>query len=99
MRYLSATSMGTRTRKSTALISLVLVPMNLLGLGFAGCDSRDDDANSQYSASDPVYNLDPVPNPTGGPVPGPVAYPATQPLASSGFVSGSHTGYHSHYYG
>lgn len=35
------------TRKSTALVSLVLVPMNLLGLGFtAGCDSRDDNAPS-----------------------------------------------------
>ena len=45
------------TRKSTALVSLVLVPMNLLGLGFtAGCDSRDDNAQTSagsFSESQP----------------------------------------------
>jgi hypothetical protein len=46
--------MGNTTRKSTALISLVLVPLNLLGLGFAGCDSRDDtpDFSQATNASD-----------------------------------------------
>lgn len=43
--------METRTRKSTALISLVLVPLNLLGLGFAGCDSRDDDPASNFASA------------------------------------------------
>jgi hypothetical protein len=38
-------------RKSTALISLVLVPLNLLGLGFAGCDSRDDDQTSNFATA------------------------------------------------
>lgn len=37
-------------RKSSALISLVLVPMNLLGLGFStGCDSRDDSGAGSFS--------------------------------------------------
>src|SRR6266581_3335336 len=36
--------MEKNTRKSSAIISLVLVPLNLMGLGFTGgCDSRDDD--------------------------------------------------------
>lgn len=43
--------METRTRKSTALISLVLVPLNLLGLGFAGCDTRDDDPASNFASA------------------------------------------------
>jgi uncharacterized membrane protein YgcG len=44
--------MGNRTRKSTALVSLVLVPLNLMALGFTGCDSRDDNADFSTSASD-----------------------------------------------
>src|SRR5207302_369459 len=51
---LPPTSMGNRTRKSTALVSLVLVPLNLLGLGFAGCDSRDD--NADFATSAPASN-------------------------------------------
>jgi hypothetical protein len=44
--------MKKNTRKSTALISLVLVPMNLLGLGFTGgCDSREDSAPGSFSQS------------------------------------------------
>jgi hypothetical protein len=83
-------------RKSSALITLVLVPLNLLGLGFTGCDSRDDDAvvdngadvsdeGVDFDATDPddVFNLDPVPSYTGGPT----IYPATQPLANSSFAA------------
>jgi hypothetical protein len=44
--------MKKNTRKSTALISLVLVPMNLLGLGFTGgCDSRDDSGSGSFTQS------------------------------------------------
>jgi len=47
--------METRTRKSSALISLVLVPLNLMGLGYvAGCDSRSDDeraADAEFAAA------------------------------------------------
>jgi len=43
--------MGKRTRKSTALVSLVLVPLNLMALGFTGCDSRDDNADFSASAT------------------------------------------------
>lgn len=93
------------TRKSTALVSLVLVPMNLLGLGFtAGCDKSDDGAGSftqdtdqaevvDFDAQDPndPYNLNPVSNFAGGP---PATQPTTQPLASSGFAR-----YPAHHYG
>ena len=81
-------------RKSTAFITLVLVPINLLGLGFTGCDSRDDDVitgadvaqtDTDFDTVDPddVFNLDPVPPPANGPL----AYPATQPIANSAFAS------------
>jgi hypothetical protein len=96
------------TRKSTALISLVLVPMNLLGLGFtAGCDKGDNggsvtDASDQaevvdFDARDPddPYTLDPVANFAGGP---PATQPTTQPLASSGFAGQSHHHYGSYTY-
>jgi hypothetical protein len=44
--------MESRARKSTALISLVLVPLNLLGLGFvAGCDSRDNEETPNFASS------------------------------------------------
>ncbi len=80
-------------RKSTAFISLVLVPMNLLGLGFTGCDSRDDEVitgadvaqtDTDFDTVDPddVFNLDPVPPPANGPL----TYPATQPIAQSAFA-------------
>lgn len=89
-------------RKSSALITLVLVPLNLMGLGFVGCDSRDDDVitgadvaqtNSDFETADPddVFNLDPVPPPANGPL----AYPATQPIAHSSFAR--QTPYHSTY--
>jgi len=94
-----------KARKSTALISLVLVPMNLLGLGFtAGCDKSDDrgsfttDNGDQaevvdFDAQDPSdpYTLEPVYNFAGNP---PATRPATQPLASSGFAH-----YPAHHYG
>jgi uncharacterized membrane protein YgcG len=44
--------MGKRTRKSTALVSLVLVPLNLMALGFTGCDSRDDKPDFSATTSD-----------------------------------------------
>jgi hypothetical protein len=90
--------MNRNTRKSTALVSLVLVPLNLLGLGFAGCDSQDDNSSPSITATesgnedegqvdfaeaDDGFNLDPVPN-TGGV--GPVV-DTTQPLAQSTFAS------------
>jgi len=94
-------AMKKNTRKSSAFISLVLVPLNLMGLGFTGCDSRDDDvvgadveqANVDFDSTDPndVFNLEPVADSQGGPV----AYPATQPLAASGFAS--QPAYHSTY--
>jgi hypothetical protein len=99
-----------KARKSTALISLVLVPMNLLGLGFtAGCDKSDDrgsfttDNGEQaevvdFDAQDPSdpYNLNPVSNFAGGP---PATQPTTQPLASSGFARypAHHSGSYTHY--
>ena len=50
------------TRKSTALVSLVLVPLNLMGLGFAGgCDSRDDSTSGSFT--------EPTPTPSGGTAP------------------------------
>jgi hypothetical protein len=85
-----------KVRKSTAVISLVLVPMNLLGLGFtAGCDKSDDRGSFtegadqaevvDFDAQDPSdpYNLNPVSNFAGGP---PATQPTTQPLAASGFA-------------
>jgi hypothetical protein len=94
-----------KVRKSTAVISLVLVPMNLLGLGFtAGCDKSDDRGSFSgdsgqaeevvdFDAQDPSdpYNLNPVSNFAGGP---PATQPTTQPLASSGFAR-----YPAHHYG
>jgi len=94
--------METAARKSTALISLVLVPLNLLGLGFTGCDSRDDDPATNFASAtdggdaegfdfeDPndPFNLDPVAAPVAGAGgAGPVAYPTTQPLAQSSFAA------------
>lgn len=93
--------MKKNTRKSSALISLVLVPMNLLGLGFTGgCDSSDDSGSTaqqqtqteegeviDFDAADPedVYNLDPVVDFGAG---GPPAtQPSVQPLGSSGFAT------------
>lgn len=107
--------MKKNTRKSTALISLVLVPMNLLGLGFTGgCDSRDDAGSTfsqaasetdqgeviDFDARDP----DDVYNldPVNNYAGGPpAAYPATQPLASSGFATqpAHHSGTYTHYHG
>jgi hypothetical protein len=88
--------MNKNTRKSTALLSLVLVPLNLLGLGFTGCDSQDDDnpptvsatdddGNTDFEVVDDGFNLDPVPSSdVGGAAP---AVPTTQPLAQSSFAS------------
>src|SRR3569832_2403076 len=85
--------MKKNVRKSSAYVTLVLVPLNLLGLGFTGCDSQDDDngadvsspENVDFEASDPndVFNLDPVTNQVGGPT----TQPSGQPLASSSFAS------------
>ena len=95
--------MKKNTRKSTALISLVLVPMNLLGLGFSGgCDSRDDGGGGSFSQTTPesteegeVIDFDARdPNdvynldPVNNFAGGPPAtQPTTQPLASSGFAT------------
>src|SRR5258706_2604880 len=102
MRYPSPTSMGTRTRKSTALVSLVLVPLNLLGLGFAGCDSRDDDTpnfadatTGSDASTDDAGNVDfedpddPFNlDPVAAADSGPLAAtPTTQPLANSSFAA------------
>jgi hypothetical protein len=103
--------MNKNTRKSTALVSLVLVPLNLLGLGFtAGCDSRDDGGGASgddgeraevvdfdYRDPNDVFTLDPVPSFAGGP---PATRPTTQPLASSGFaaVPPYHSGHMTHYH-
>src|SRR5687767_475357 len=106
--------MNKNTRKSTALVSLVLVPLNLLGLGFTGCDSNDDGNSSPtFSATDPdptevaadfadpdePFTLDPVTNYNGT---GPLApAPTTQPLAQSAFAAQpAHPGtyYPSHYH-
>lgn len=107
--------MNKNTRKSTAIVSLVLVPLNLLGLGFTGCDSRDDDGTPTFSSADDgtesladfadpdePYTLDPVTNYTGT---GPLApAPTTQPLAQSAFASqpanpGTYYGSHYHHGG
>src|SRR5687768_4149938 len=107
--------MNKNTRKSTAIVSLVLVPLNLLGLGFTGCDSKDDDGTAQtcgaaedtatypdFADPDEPYTLDPVPNYAGG---GPLAPgPTTQPLAQSNFANqpahpATHYGSHYHHGG
>jgi hypothetical protein len=111
--FFPASPMNTNTRrKSTALVSLVLVPLNLMGLGFTGCDSRDDAPQSvtqgngdgdevvdfDYRDPDDPYTLDPVTNYQGGPT----TMPTTQPLGSSGFATmpQRHYGsYSSSYYG
>ena len=95
------------TRKSSTFVSLVLVPLNLMGLGFTGCDSQDDDAfpngadvaeaDVDFAAADPndVFNLDPAPSYAGGPT----TVPATQPLGASPFAAqpAYGSGYHSSY--
>src|SRR3982750_2345990 len=71
--------MKKNARKSTALISMVLVPLGLAGLGFTGCDDKPSTDQSAYSGTDTedagnqpvgdfgdeddVFTLDPVPAP------------------------------------
>ena len=71
--------MKKNTRKSTALISMVLVPLGLAGLGFTGCDDKPSTDQTAYSGTetdsdatetvadfgdeDDVFTLDPVPAP------------------------------------
>jgi hypothetical protein len=100
--------MNKNTRKSTALVSLVLVPLNLLGLGFTGCDTQDDNTPS-YSATDADgnsdgtgdfeevddgFNLDPVPS--ADVTAAAPTVPTTQPLARSSFAT--QPGYPTHHY-
>jgi hypothetical protein len=105
--------MKKNTRKSSALISLVLVPMNLLGLGFTGgCDSSDDSGSTaqqatqteegeviDFDAADPedVYNLDPVVD--FGMSGPPATQPSVQPVANSSFatVPAHHSGAYTYY--
>jgi hypothetical protein len=62
-------------RKSTAIVSLVLVPMNLLGLGFVGgCDNSSDSNVS----SDPTYQ-----SADAGGEPGYVAAGLSDPAAAA----------------
>ncbi|HSI37174.1 MAG: hypothetical protein ACAI43_04185 [Phycisphaerae bacterium] len=41
-----------RRRKSTSIISLALVPLGLLGLGYVGCDKNNDDPPQVATADD-----------------------------------------------
>ena len=104
--------MKKNTRKSSALISLVLVPMNLLGLGFTGgCDKSDDSGSTaqttqteegeviDFDVADPedVYNLDPVLDfGASGP---PATQPSVQPVANSAFATmpAHHSGAYTYY--
>lgn len=105
--------MKKNTRKSSALISLVLVPMNLLGLGFTGgCDSSDDSGSTaqttqteegeviDFDAADPedVYTLDPMLD-FGAAGGPPATQPSVQPLANSSFATmpAHHSGAYTYY--
>jgi hypothetical protein len=84
-------------RKSTALITLALVPLNLMGLGFTGCDSQDDAAVSGNDYAQQAVNVEApedgslftadFPDPddpfTLDPLPVPVNGPTTRPTSAT----------------